>query len=106
MDQKEGFHNNLPLFHDEIYWVYSPRANLHIEEGPLGDKGIAENSEQSRRLFDEEATREEGGSFPAPLQLLEDKQHLGGGDCNVPKLASANWNINFSLFILYFMINE
>ena len=46
--------------------------------------------------------KKKGGDFSAPLQLLEDKQHLGGGDCNVPKLASANWNINFALFIFSF----
>ena len=37
--------------------------------------------------------------FVSSFQLLEDKKNLGGGDCNVPKLASANWNINFALFI-------
>ena len=43
--------------------------------------------------------KEKSGSS---LQFLEDKQHLGGGDCNVPKLASTNWNVNFSLFIFAF----
>ena len=28
-----------------------------------------------------------------PLQLLEDKQHLGGEDCNVPIYHIAKWNI-------------
>ena len=37
MDQQEGFHNNLPFFHDESHWVYSPKANLHTWEEPLGD---------------------------------------------------------------------
>ena len=45
MDQQEGFHNNLPFFHDESHWVCSPKANLHFKEGPLEDKTIAENSE-------------------------------------------------------------
>ena len=70
IDQKEGFHNNLPFLHDESPWVYSSKANLHIEEGPLGDKGIAENSEQWRRLFDEEATREEGEFLQHPCSCL------------------------------------
>ena len=46
--------------------------------------------------------KKKGGYFAAPLQLLEDKKNLGGGDCNVPKLALANGNINFSLFIFAF----
>ena len=29
--------------------------------------------------------KKKGGDFAAPLQLLEDKQNLGGGDCNIPK---------------------
>ena len=57
MDQQEGFHNNHPFFLDESHWVYSQKANLHIEEGPLEDRTIAENLEQWWRLLDEEATR-------------------------------------------------
>ena len=60
MDQQEGLHIDLPFLHDESHWVYSPKANLHIEEGPLEDITIVENSEQWGRLLDEEATREEG----------------------------------------------
>ena len=43
--------------------------------------------------------KKKGGDFAAPLQLLEDKQHLGGGDYNIPILASANRNINFAFEI-------
>ena len=39
------------------------------------------------RLLDEEATREGGGDFAAPFHFLKDKKHLGGGDCNIPKLS-------------------
>ena len=70
MDQQEGFQKNLPFFHDESHWVYSPRAKLHIEEGPLEDRTIAENSEQWWRLLDEEATREEGDILQHPCSLL------------------------------------
>ena len=70
MDQQEGFHKNLPFLHDESPWVYLPKENLHIEGGPLGDKSIAESSEQWRRLFDEEATREEGEIFHHPCSCL------------------------------------
>ena len=40
--------------------------NLHIDEGPLEDKNIAENSKQWWRLLDEEATREEGEILQYP----------------------------------------
>ena len=37
---------------------------------------------------------EEGRNFTPPLQLLEDKQHFGGEDCNIPKIyTSSKWNI-------------
>ena len=36
-------------------------------------------------IVDEEATREEGGEvFFLSMQFLEDKQHVGGEDYNVP----------------------
>ena len=54
-------------------------------EGPLEDITIAENLKQWWRLLDEEATREEGDILQhSPYQLLEDKQHFGGEDCNIP----------------------
>ena len=68
MDQQEGFHDNLPFFHDESHWVYSPRANLHMEGGPLEDKTIAEDSEQW--WSNEEATREEGEVLQHPFSCL------------------------------------
>ena len=105
MDQQEGSHNNLQLFHDESHWVYSPRANFHIEEGPLEDSTIAENSEQWWRLLNEEATREEEEILHHPCSFLR-TSNIWEGETNVPKLASTNWNINLALFILYFMINE
>ena len=38
------------------------------------------------------------GDFPVlSLQLLGDKQHLGGEDCNVSNFSSINWDINFCL---------
>ena len=36
-------------------------------------------------IVDEEATREEGGEICVlSMQLLEEKQHVGGEDCNIP----------------------
>ena len=66
MDQQEGFHNNLPLFHKGGHWVYSPKDNLHTWEEPLGDGIFAEILKQWWRLLDEEATREEGDILHHP----------------------------------------
>ena len=51
--------------------------------------------------IDEEATREEGGEyFFLSMQLLEDKQHVGGEDCNVPNFSlKLKWNIIVAHFI-------
>ena len=54
---QEGFHIDLPFFHDESHLFYPPNANLNTWEEPLGDKIIAENLKQWWRLLDEEATR-------------------------------------------------
>ena len=78
MDKQEGFHIDLPFFHDESDWVYSPRANFHIEEGLLEDITIAENSEQWWRLLDEEATREEGEILQHPCSFLRTSNILEG----------------------------
>ena len=41
-------------------------------------------------IVDEEVAREEGGEiFVLSMQLLEDKQHVEGEECNVPILASS-----------------
>ena len=63
MDQQEGFHIDLPFLQDESHWVYSPKANMHIGEGPLEDRIIAENLKHWWRLLNEGATREEGEIF-------------------------------------------
>ena len=39
------------------------------------------------------------GDFATPMQFLEEKKHVRGGDYNIPKLASANGNINFAFEI-------
>ena len=60
----------------------------------MGDRIVVEYLKQWWRLFDEEATRGGGENFDQPLQLLEDKQHFGGEDCNIPKIyILAKWNI-------------
>ena len=70
MDQQEGFQIDLPFLHEEKNWVYSRKANLHIGEGPLEDRTIAENSKQWWRLWDEKATRVEGEILQHPCSFL------------------------------------
>ena len=78
MDQQEGFHIDLPFLHDESHWVYSPKANLHIEEGQWEDRTIAENLEQWWRLLDEGATREEGEILQHPFSCLRTSNNWEG----------------------------
>ena len=42
MDQQGGLHINLPFFHEESPWVYSPKASLYTWEEPLEDNIIAD----------------------------------------------------------------
>ena len=50
--------------------------------------------------------QEKKGKFCSTLVVALGQATFGGGDCNIPKLAAANRNINFALFILHFMIDE
>ena len=95
IEQQEDHHLHLPFSHDVHLLSYTWRKSLE-------DRFIAYHFQPWWRLLKEEATRRRRGDFVLPLQFLEDKQRLGGGDCNVPKLALANWNINFSFFVFAF----
>ena len=86
IEKQEGFHIDLPLSHNEGYWVYPPKANFHIWEEPLGDKIIVEYSKQWWKLLMRRQQEEEGRNFSLLIHLLEDKQHFGGEDCNIPKI--------------------
>ena len=80
MGQQEGFHSHLPLSHDVHHVV------LHTWEKPLEDRFIADYVELCWELLMRRPQEEEGRNFSPPLQLLEDKQHFGGEDCNIPKI--------------------
>ena len=60
MDQQGSFHIDLPFFYKKGPWGYSPKANLHTWEEPLGDGIFAEILEQWWRLLDEGAIRGRG----------------------------------------------
>ena len=70
IDQQEGFHIDLPFFHDESHLVYPPKANLHIWEEPLGDIIVEEDLKQWWRLLDVEAPRGGGEILQHPFSCL------------------------------------
>ena len=60
-------------------------ANLDTWEDQLRGRLMGEHLIQWGSLSYMGATREGGEVFQhSPLRLLEDKQHLGGEDCNIP----------------------
>ena len=74
----------LPPMDDEGHLVLLPEAILDTRERHLRNRVIKEFLIRWRNLPDEDATWEvEQILQPPSLQLLEDKQHLGGEDCNI-----------------------
>ena len=65
----------LPLLYDEIYLVHPPKVDLNSWE---------------------ETTPLE--IIQSPCELLEDKKHFGGEECNIPILTGILNIILFSLF--------
>ena len=78
--KQEFFHLHLPLSHDVGHLV------LHTWEEALEGRFIADNFEQWWGLFDEEAIRGRRENFYISFKFLEDKQHFGGEDYNIPKI--------------------
>ena len=77
--QQGGFLLHLPSFYDVSHMV------LQAWEETFEDRFVADNFEQWWRLLMRRPQDEEGRIFPLLIQLLEDKQHFGGEDCNIPK---------------------
>ena len=65
----------LPLLHDDSYLVRPPKADLHS--------------------WEETAPLE---ILQSPCELLEDKKHFGGEECNIPILIGI---FNFILFCFF-----
>ena len=80
MGQQEGFLLHRPLFHDVSH------LGLHTCKEPLEGRFIADYFEHLWEPLMRRPQEEEGRNFSPPLQLLEDKQHFGGEDCNIPKI--------------------
>ena len=70
---------------DEGHLVLQPEAIIDIREGQLRSRTVREFLVRWKNLPDEDATWESEKILQHPsLQLLEDKQHFAGGDCNIP----------------------
>ena len=78
--QQGSFHLHLPPFYDLSHMV------LHAWEETLEGTFVANHFEQWWGLLMRRPQEEEGRIFFSLLiQFLEDKQHFGGEDCNIPK---------------------
>ena len=75
--QREGFHLHLLSFHDVHH------SGFHTWEEALADRFVVGYFEQWWRLL-MRAQEKRGRNFFLSMQLLEEKQHVGGEDCNVP----------------------
>ena len=75
----------LPPTDDDGHLVLHPKAILDTRERHLRIRVVKEYMIRWRNLPGEDATWEGENILQHPsLQLLEDKQHFGGEDCNIP----------------------
>ena len=75
----------LPPTYDEVHLVLQPEAIIDTKERQLRSRTIREYLVRWRNLSDEDGTWVSEKILQHPsLQLLEDKQHFGGEDCNIP----------------------
>ena len=74
----------LPPTDDEGHLVLQPEAIIDTRERQLRSRIVREFLVRCKNLLDEDATweREKILQYPS-LQLLEDRQHFSGGDCNI-----------------------
>ena len=77
--------DELPPMDDEGHLVLQLEAIIDSRERWLQSKTVHEFLVRWKNLSDEDATWESEQILQHPsLQLLEDKQHFAGGDCNIP----------------------
>eukprot|EP00253_Pinus_taeda_P014444 PITA_14444 len=77
--------DELPPMDDEGHLVLQPRAIIDTRERQLWSRTVREFLVRWKNLSGEDATLESEKILQHPsLQLLEDKQHFAGGDCNIP----------------------
>jgi len=76
---------DLPPLDDKGHLVLVPEAILEARERKLINRTVKEFLVKWKDLLEEDVTWEGEHVLQHPsLQLLEDKQHLGGEDCDVP----------------------
>eukprot|EP00253_Pinus_taeda_P002662 PITA_02662 len=77
--------DELPPTNDEGHLVLQPKAIIDTRERQLWSRMVREFLVRWKNLPNEDATWESEKILQHPsLQLLEDKQHFVGGDCNIP----------------------
>eukprot|EP00253_Pinus_taeda_P036719 PITA_36719 len=77
--------DELPPMDDKGHLVLHPKAIIDTREMQLQSRTVREFLVRWKNLPDEDATWESEKILQHPsLQLLEDKQHFAGGDCNIP----------------------
>eukprot|EP00253_Pinus_taeda_P024312 PITA_24312 len=77
--------DELPPTDDEGHLVLQPEAIIDTRERQLRSRTVQEFLVRWKNLPDEDATWESKKILQHPsLQLLEEKQHFAGGDCNIP----------------------
>eukprot|EP00253_Pinus_taeda_P034977 PITA_34977 len=77
--------DELPPMDDEGHLVLRPEAIIDTRERQSQSRTVREFLVRWKNLLDEDSTWESEKILQHPsLQLLEDRQHFAGGDCNIP----------------------
>eukprot|EP00253_Pinus_taeda_P014443 PITA_14443 len=77
--------DELPPMDDEGHLVLQPESIIDTRERQLRSRTVQEFLMRWKNLSDEDATWENEKILQhQSLQLLEDKQHFAGGDCDIP----------------------
>eukprot|EP00253_Pinus_taeda_P028729 PITA_28729 len=85
LGQRVTVTDELPPMDDEGHLVLQPEAINDTGERQLWSRTVQEFLVRWKNLSDEDATWESEKILQQPsLQLLEDKHHFAGGDCNIP----------------------
>jgi len=85
LGQQVTVRDELPPMDDKGHLVLQPETIIDTRERQLQSRTVWEFLVRWKNLPDEDATWESERILQHPsLQLLEDKQHFAGGDCNIP----------------------